>query len=199
MTRPYRGMRESEQPTLESKEDQNSVGQCPVPPATISSLKAKVSSSLPPSHPLLLPSSPTAAGSPPALRLCLLDGFLLYPPSMSPLRPHLDVRLFLRTSRERAKARREARDGYVTLEGFWKDPPGFVDRVVWPNYVAEHGYMFEGGDVEGAFRGDVLEREGIRVEDLAPMATATGGDGNGDMGKTLGWAVDVLLEEVLKH
>ncbi|THV63449.1 hypothetical protein D6D27_10612, partial [Aureobasidium pullulans] len=25
------------------------------------------------------------------------------------------------------KQRREARSGYVTLEGFWEDPPGYVD------------------------------------------------------------------------
>ncbi|KAH6603906.1 nicotinamide riboside kinase 1 [Trichoderma cornu-damae] len=168
-------------PTLDSKEDQNSVGNCPVSPSTISALRSKVSSLLPPNHPLNTAS----------LRLCILDGFLLYPPSMSAIQPHLDVKLFLRASYARAKARREARDGYVTLEGFWADPPGYVDKVVWPNYVAEHSCMFEDGDVEGRYRGDVLGREAIRVPD--------GDDVDGDMDKILGWMVDVILEELKKH
>ncbi|ODA83766.1 hypothetical protein RJ55_02282 [Drechmeria coniospora] len=168
-------------PALDSKEDQNSVGKCPVPAATIVALKSKVSASLPPTHPLHTPS----------LRLCLLDGFLLYGPSMSVLQPSLDLKIFLRASYARAKARREARDGYVTLEGFWTDPPGYVDKIVWPNYVEEHAWMFEGGDVERAFKVDVLDRERIKVFPDAPVDAA--------MDQMLSWMVDVILEEVQKH
>lgn len=173
-----------EKPTLDSKEDKNSVGKCPVPDATVHSLKAKVSSLLAgqEDHPLTRPAQP--------LRLCLLDGFLLYSPSMSPIHTLLDIRLFLRTTYAKAKARREARDGYVTIEGFWADPPGYVDKIVWPNYVEEHAFMFEGGDVEGSYRFDVLEREGIQVQKDAGI--------DGDMGKTLEWAVDIILEELRK-
>lgn len=167
------------QPTLESKEDQNSVGKCPVPDEVIASLKTKVSEAL---------AGTSAAGLP---RVCLLDGFLLFSPSVSPVHPFLDVKLFLRTTYERAKARREARDGYVTLEGFWEDPPGYVDSIVWPNYVEEHAWMFEGGDVEGQPKRDVLDKEGIRIPE---------GDGlQQDMSVALGWAVDVLLEELLRR
>ncbi|KAL7930135.1 P-loop containing nucleoside triphosphate hydrolase protein [Trichoderma chlorosporum] len=168
-------------PTLDSKEDQNSVGKCPVPPAAISALKAKVSSRLSPAHPL----------SASALRICLLDGFLLYTPSMAAIQPHLDVKVFLRASYEKAKARREARDGYVTLEGFWADPPGYVDKIVWPNYVAEHSWMFENGDVEDKYKAGVLEREAIRVPDGEPV--------DGDMDTILAWLVDLILEELDKH
>ena len=46
---------------------------------------------------------------------CLVDGFLLYPdPSVV---KELDVRLFVRAPYEKLKARREARSGYVTLDG----------------------------------------------------------------------------------
>ncbi|KAM0447675.1 hypothetical protein ACHAO4_008816 [Trichoderma viride] len=168
-------------PTLDSKEDQNSVGQCPVPSTTISALKSKVASLLPSIHPL----------SSSALNLCILDGFLLYPPSMSAIQPHLDIKIFLRASYAKAKARREARDGYVTLEGFWADPPGYVDKIVWPNYVAEHSWMFQDGDVEGEYKADVLEREAIRVP----------GDkgADGDMDKILEWMVDVILEQLKQH
>ena len=43
--------------------------------------------------------------------IALLDGFLLYPPSMSSIRNRLDIKLFLRTSYALAKARRERRAG----------------------------------------------------------------------------------------
>ncbi|QPC71778.1 hypothetical protein HYE68_002530 [Fusarium pseudograminearum] len=167
-------------PTLDSKEDQNSVGKCPVPDFIIDAQRAKVDAALGPDHPLRN-----------NLRLCLLDGFLLYSPSMAALKPNLDIKLFLRTTYAKAKARREARDGYVTLEGFWADPPGYVDKIVWPNYVEEHAWMFEDGDVEGKFKKDVLDGEGIKVQ----------GDGgaDGDIVKTFEWTVDTILEELGKQ
>jgi nicotinamide/nicotinate riboside kinase len=110
---------------------------------------------------------------------------------MSAIHPHLDIKLFLRTSYAKAKARREARDGYVTLEGFWADPPGYVDKIVWPNYVAEHSWMFQGGDVEAEYKVDVLKQETIKVPDEDGV--------DSDMDKTLRWMVDLILEELKKH
>ncbi|KFA61220.1 hypothetical protein S40285_06444 [Stachybotrys chlorohalonatus IBT 40285] len=162
-------------PTLDSKEDQNSVGKCPVPAAAVARAQAKVSS---------------LRSALPRARLCLVDGFLLYAPSVAPLKHSMDVRLFLRASYASAKARREARDGYVTIEGFWSDPPGYVDKIVWPNYVSEHAWMFEGGDVDGEYRLDVLEKEGIKVQKGVGV--------DADMEKTLDWAVDTILEELQK-
>lgn len=170
----------AQQPNLESKEDQNSVGKCPVAYSTIAFQEEKVEAALSDQkdHPLTTSS----------LKLCLLDGFLLYPPSMAPVHPYIDIKLFLRTSYAKAKARREARDGYVTIEGFWKDPPGYVDKIVWPNYVEEHAYMFEGGDVEADYKWDILEREGIKAERTDGV--------DGDMEKTLSWLVDTILAEL---
>jgi nicotinamide/nicotinate riboside kinase len=97
----------------------------------------------------------------------------------------LDIKLFLRVSRAKAVGRREARDGYVTLEGFWKDPPGYVEKIVWPNYVEGHRWMFEGGRVEGGeLDGEALGREGVlgmvgRGEDV-------------EFGETLEWYVGFL-------
>ncbi|KAL6882374.1 P-loop containing nucleoside triphosphate hydrolase protein [Trichoderma longibrachiatum] len=178
-------------PTLDSKEDQNSVGPSPIPPSLTSHLKSKVLSHLPPSHPLLSDSSSTTTAATANLKICILDGFLLYTTAMSPIQPLLDLKIFLRASYAKAKARREARDGYVTLEGFWADPPGYVDQIVWPNYVESHAWLFEDGDVEGRFRRDVLEREGIRVPEGEPL--------DGDMEATLTWIVDLLLEELKKY
>ncbi|EWG52522.1 hypothetical protein FVEG_16986 [Fusarium verticillioides 7600] len=167
-------------PTLDSKEDQNSVGKCPVSEASIAAQRTKVDAALGPDHPLRK-----------NLRLCLLDGFLLYSPSMAAIKPNLDIKLFLRTTYEKAKKRREARDGYVTLEGFWADPPGYVDKIVWPNYVEEHAWMFEDGDVEGKFKTDVLDKEGIKVQSDVSA--------DGDIEKTFEWTVNTILEELGKQ
>ncbi|KAI9759987.1 MAG: hypothetical protein M4579_001924 [Chaenotheca gracillima] len=166
--------------TLISKEDQNEVGPSNVPPEAVEALQAQVRKFI------------DEASSAPA-KLFLLDGFLLYPPVVhNVIAPFLHLRLLLRASYIAAKQRRESRKGYVTLEGFWEDPPGYVDRVVWPNYVESHGFLFEGGDVEGrvdervcgglglkAFHGDVS------VKDADPVGA--------DMVECLNWAVGEVL------
>ncbi|CAG8953385.1 hypothetical protein HYFRA_00010133 [Hymenoscyphus fraxineus] len=172
-------------PDLDSKEDQNTVGKCPVPDSTIASLKATVQAwTAPgkPGHGLL--DSPTHP-----LKLCIFDGFLLFSPSMAEIQSQLDIKLFLRVSYEKAKARREARSGYVTLEGFWEDPPGYVDKIVWPNYVEDHQWMFEDGDVEGKVKGEILKEWAIETQS---------GGLDVDMGVTLEWAVKLLMERLPK-
>ncbi|KAM0321733.1 hypothetical protein ACHAQA_009972 [Verticillium albo-atrum] len=170
-------------PFVDSKEDQNSVGACPVPPATIDAMKAKVAAWLQPSQPGHAIFSTAAP-----LRLCLFDGFLLYCREMQAAMRLIDIKLFLTVSRARATHRREARDGYVTLEGFWKDPPGYVDAIVWPNYADAHGWLFEGGDVEGALNATVLEENGILAQGGRELDV--------DMEKTLEWAVDTVMAEL---
>ncbi|KAF1962831.1 P-loop containing nucleoside triphosphate hydrolase protein [Byssothecium circinans] len=160
--------------TFASKEDQNSVGEHAVSPTFISELKERVQS-------LLRDQGWTR-------RVVIVDGFLLFSNDMKDIRSLFDVRLFLRTSYATAKKRREARSGYVTLEGFWEDPPGYVDQIVWPNYVADHRFLFEGGNVEGELDGAVCRDIGI--EGMPREA-------EGDMGLCLEWAVGVL-EKVIK-
>jgi len=84
---------------------------------------------------------------------------------------------------KKAKARREARSGYVTLEGFWEDPPGYVDKIVWPNYVKDHRFLFLDGDVEGAF--DKATCEDMAIEAMPSTAEE-------DMTKCLVWACETL-------
>lgn len=127
---------------LESQEDKNDVGQVEVDEGVVAELKEKV-----------------RAG----VRVAIIDGFLLYSNEMSSIRELFDAKLFLRTDYETAKTRREARSGYVTLEGFWADPPGYVDKIVWPNYVKDHAFLFQDGDVEGEVDRDVANRLGIQV------------------------------------
>ena len=159
-------------PDLSSKEDKNSVGEVNVNHSVIEDLKWKASKwmfhNVPP--------------------IAIIDGFLLYSEGMTSVRDSFDVKLFLRTDFETAKARREARSGYVTLQGFWKDPPAYVENVVWPNYVKDHAYLFTDGDVEGEPATEVVKAFGIET---MPR------DAQGDMTKCLVWAFS-LLENALE-
>jgi nicotinamide/nicotinate riboside kinase len=129
-----------------------------------------------------------------SVTICILDGFLLYsdparrsiPRSITDL---LDLKLFVRSNYERTKTRREARKGYVTLEGFWEDPEGYVDEVVWPNYIAEHKWMFEGRDVDDGEVAERVQEEGILV---AP------GKGEMSIGELLLWSVETIEREIVR-
>lgn len=83
----------------------------------------------------------------------------------------------------------------MTLEGFWEDPPGYVDKVVWPNYVRDHEALFEERDVEGKVKSSVREK-GLRVIDERVDREGEGVDR--DMSEVLEWIVDVLIEELPK-
>lgn len=170
-------------PDLESKEDQNSVGQCPVSDDVIQALKSRVkvwTEKGSPGHGILTSSSNS-------IRLCIFDGFLLYSKSMASVQPQMDIKLFLRVSYAKAKARREARSGYVTLEGFWEDPPGYFDKIVWPNYVEDHKWMFEDGDVEGRLKDEIVKEEDIICQE---------GGTDIDMATTLEWAVELIMAQL---
>lgn len=177
---------------MDSKEDQNSVGQCPASQDTIAAMKQKVAAWLQPGQPGhdIFQRSTSHAASP--LRMCLLDGFLLYsPPKFDKIMSLIDIKLFLQVSRAKATQRREARDGYVTLEGFWKDPPGYVDKIVWPNYVEAHKWMFVDGNVEGGrLDWTVLTDRGILAQSTD---TAQQGVVDFDFEKTFEWVVDTVM------
>lgn len=158
-------------PDLESKEDQNSVGEMNVDATLVERLKQQASE-------LGLND----------VRVAIVDGFLLYSQEMEAVRNAFDVKLFLRTNYETAKKRREARSGYVTLEGFWADPPGYVDKIVWPNYVNDHKYLFHDGNVEGNVNEEVVD--GLRI-DIMPA------EKQGDLSACLEWAYG-KLEKALR-
>ncbi|KAF9183442.1 ribosylnicotinamide kinase [Haplosporangium sp. Z 27] len=70
-------------------------------------------------------------------KFVIVDGFILYVDEQ--LRKSIDVKFFLTASYQILKERRESRKGYATLEGYWEDPPGYFDDVVWPNYISFNG------------------------------------------------------------
>jgi len=159
-------------PDLVSKEDKNSVGKVDVDQSIIEDLRWKGSrwmfQNVPP--------------------ICIIDGFLLYSDGMKMIRDAFDVKLFLRTDFKTAKSRREARSGYVTLEGFWEDPPEYVDKVVWPNYVLEHAFLFKDGNVEGEL--DESKLQDLKIH-AAPLEAQV------DMTACVRWAYE-MLEKALE-
>ncbi|CAO3653710.1 unnamed protein product [Mucor fragilis] len=62
-----------------------------------------------------------------------VDGFLLY--CNDNVSQQLDCKISFKASYETLKSRREKRQGYHTLEGYWEDPPNYFDKIVWPEYL----------------------------------------------------------------
>ncbi|KAF1812651.1 hypothetical protein P152DRAFT_378330, partial [Eremomyces bilateralis CBS 781.70] len=118
-------------------------------------------------------------------RVCLVEGFLLFQPAMFTTPGVFDLKLLLLASHAAAKQRREARSGYVTLEGFWTDPPGYVDKIVWPNYVESHAAYFQNGDVEGAVDERFCRDEAVKPYPPGGLQHAEGGT----IARMLEWAV----------
>lgn len=159
---------------LFSKEDKNSVGPMNVDDEVLVELRERAHA---------------ANQGRQTLPIIIIDGFLLFSEDMKAIRELFDVKLFLRTDYKTAKHRREARSGYVTLEGFWEDPPGYVDTVVWPNYVKEHAFLFKDGNVEGELKTDVCSQLGLQVMPL---------EAQGNMSTCLQWAYEVVDKAVLE-
>jgi nicotinamide/nicotinate riboside kinase len=162
-----------------SKEDKNAVGQSGVSPAQIAVCQSHVEKTL------------VALKEQGADRktVAIVDGFLLLP--IEEVKERLDTILFLRLGLAEAKKRREARKGYVTLEGFWEDPPGYVEDVVWPNYVKYHKPFFMGGDVEGEVDPGNLGNDVKYIEGSYGLRVG--------VPELLEWAVDIVCNEVLKQ
>lgn len=109
-------------------------------------------------------------------KLVIVDGFLLFGESVRHMSSSIfDFRILLRARYQDAKRRRESRNGYVTLEGFWQDPPDYFDKIVWPNFVKEHGWMFYGEDVEGDAERSTTDFYGDT--EVGPLEIADGLDG----------------------
>ncbi|MCJ1413279.1 ribosylnicotinamide kinase [Ptychographa xylographoides] len=161
---------------LVSKEDQNSIGKHGVSEKTIERFKE------------IVHKWNEAEGKEQVSvhrKLVILDGFLLFGESVKDVRDGIDIKLMLRAKFMKAKERRENRSGYVTLEGFWEDPPGYVEKVVWPGYVEEHAFMFEDGNVDGVVNSKVVEQLGIHI---CP------GHGEWTIERVLEWAIENIMK-----
>lgn len=171
-----------------SKEDQNSVGPTHVDEKTLEGLRERASKTFASSANASDDRDHDSAAQSPIV--AIVDGFLLFSEEMAEIRDLFDVKLFLRTDYATAKRRRETRSGYVTLEGFWEDPPGYVDKIVWPNYVKDHAFLFRESDVNGALDSSVCDRLGIHA-----MPDAA----RGDMTACVKWAYDNIEKACLER
>lgn len=194
-------------PDMHSKEDQNTIGESGVPDEVVAEYHQKLLQWLAELPTLTV--SATSASPSSNLVICLLDGFLLYPDPKSAesslerelfdiLRPLLSVKLFVLGTRELTIERRSKRTGYVTLEGFWADPPGYVQDVVWPNYRRDHAWLFQGkGDEEKEDVADAVDHAKVN-RDTAADASILVSPGNGEthLKEILPWAIERLKEAV---
>jgi nicotinamide/nicotinate riboside kinase len=155
---------------LVSQEELNATGPVPVDAAVVAAKAAELRDAV-----------VAAAAGGERVRFAIVEGFLLYAEDMKSVWELFDVRLLLASDYEQVKSRREARKGYVTLEGFWEDPPGYVDAIVWPNYIKYHGMLYADGNVSKGFDGSKCKGLGI---DTAPDAASN------DMTACFAWAVD---------
>ncbi|EPS45029.1 hypothetical protein H072_965 [Dactylellina haptotyla CBS 200.50] len=120
----------------------------------------------------------------------IVDGFLIFGEGVpAELQREFDIKFMIRTPYEKAKQRREDRAGYTTMEGFWHDPPGYFELLVWPAYVKQHKYLFENGDIEAG----VLTEEAKQNKLRTPKRTDQG------LMETLEWAVDTLEITIVKE
>ncbi|KAK9487985.1 P-loop containing nucleoside triphosphate hydrolase protein [Lipomyces starkeyi] len=150
------------------KEDQNNLGTPPVSNEEADEIKKQV-----------LGEDSVAENA----EFCIVDGFLLFNDDV--ITKQLDIKFLLRAPYESLKKRREARSGYATIEGFWVDPPGYFENIVWPGYVKAHKHLFEGEDLEGPLAPYAIQQD---------IRTASAIDSH--MKDMLKWALEVVGEKV---
>ncbi|RMZ77485.1 hypothetical protein DV738_g4344, partial [Chaetothyriales sp. CBS 135597] len=112
---------------LFSKEDQNTVGPTPdVPESLLASLREEIQSWLLRGDDDSTNNNNTTTAA--AANLYALSKLL-------------DLKLWVSCSRRQMLDRRAQRKGYVTLEAFWEDPPGYAEDLVWPEFLREHEWL----------------------------------------------------------
>lgn len=193
-----------------SKEDQNTVGESGVSDEVVTEYSRQIGLWMSQLQ-LRQGEKGKLEGKTGSVVICLFDGFLVYPDPKSEsgslehelheaLQGLLDVKLFVSGTRELTIERRSKRSGYVTLEGFWADPPGYVEDVVWPNYRWDHAWLFRReGKGEDDGRTTMQAVDAGRVNRLtAEEAGILVGPGNGDahLREIVPWAIDRLKEAV---
>jgi nicotinamide/nicotinate riboside kinase len=121
--------------------------------------------------------------------IVIMEGFLLY--HRSDVRTMLDGRLFVRLDHQEARRRRLTRPNYgaeAKKGEFWKTEDYF-EKMVWRNYVEQHGDLFEDGNVEGSIDREVCRSRGIAVQDGT----------NVKVEPFLSWAVDTVIGMLKTH
>lgn len=116
----------------------------------------------------------------------IVDGSLLYHDPT--IRSLLDVKIFLRASRDKVRQRRFEKPEYVDSESgdnFWR-ARDYFDRIIWPNYSEEHGPLFEDGDVQGRPIVGLCEELGIVIQPELDLSVP----------ETLKWAAKSIIKDL---
>ena len=102
--------------------------------------------------------------------VCFVTGFLLY--HDPGIRDILDIKLFLRATKDAAKIKRFEKPTYAA-EGsesdFWRTQHYF-EETVWPNYVRDHKPLFKNEDVESTPLFTLCDRLNISMQPQQDMS-----------------------------
>lgn len=99
----------------------------------------------------------------PSVPIVLVDGFMLYHDAANA--NLFDIRCFFHAPYSVLKHRRASRQGYNTVGGFWVDPPGYFDDIVWPAYEKNHRHLFNNNDVNSTL--NTYAKETLKLVDFA--------------------------------
>ncbi|PGG98649.1 hypothetical protein AJ79_08804 [Helicocarpus griseus UAMH5409] len=82
-------------------------------------------------------------------------------------------------------------------QNFWTDPPGYVDDIVWPRYIADHAWLLLTDPGTKRSEEELKEAvgEGRDVKEDAGVLVAPG-KGAADLTELLEWGVREVLKEV---
>ncbi|KAI8373412.1 hypothetical protein EDC96DRAFT_551946 [Choanephora cucurbitarum] len=82
-----------------------------------------------------------------------VDGFMLYYDDK--VANQLNLKFQFTSDYQIVKERREKRQGYHTLEGYWVDPPDYFDKVVWPEHLRLTQYYHQ--SIQGLHQIDTVK------------------------------------------
>lgn len=99
--------------------------------------------------------------------VCFVTGFLLY--HDAGVRDILDIKFFLRATKEASKIKRFEKPTCAAKHDFWRTQRYF-DKIVWPNYVRDHKPLFKNGDVESTPLFDLCDSLGISMQPQQDMS-----------------------------
>ncbi|ODV97410.1 hypothetical protein PACTADRAFT_49127 [Pachysolen tannophilus NRRL Y-2460] len=127
-------------------------------------------------------------------KIYLIDGFLLY--HNRQVLDRFDIRLFYKASYSNLKKRRNARAGYNTVGGFYKDPPNYFDDFVWPEYYQNHRFLFAPNQNEFEIKVNSGDLNEYALEYLKLKPFNNDDDSHGSLEKLLQETIDYIFDNI---
>ncbi|KAG2194189.1 P-loop containing nucleoside triphosphate hydrolase protein [Mucor mucedo] len=95
----------------------------------------------------------------------IVEGFLLF--CDEDVCANLDNKFFVTASRQVLKKRRESRPGYKTLQGYWVDPPGYFDQIVYPQYLLWNSHLLDPKTIDPSIQ--ILNTDNTSVKEMTTV------------------------------